>query len=82
MCRCVRRTVLAAVKLEFDVSEASALFPKAKPRSWKVIFKPILWGRRVGGLALAGASPGGAVLHTGAVGRKTERPLFILFYSI
>lgn len=33
-------------------------------------------------MALAGASPGGAVLHTGAVGRKTERPLFILFYSL
>lgn len=41
-----------------------------------MIFKPISWGRRVGGLALAGASPGGAV------GRKTERPLFILFYSL
>lgn len=47
-----------------------------------MIFKPISWGRRVGGLALAGASPGGAVLHTGAVGRKTKRPLFILFYSL
>lgn len=47
-----------------------------------MIFKPISWGRRVGGLALAGASPSSAVLHTGAVGRKTERPLFILFYSI
>jgi len=33
--------VLAAVKLEFDVSEASALFPKAHPRNWKVMLKPI-----------------------------------------
>lgn len=59
--------VLAAVELEFDVSEASALFAAAKPRSWKVMFLPTFLSL----VGLCWAIPSSAVLLTGAAGRKT-----------
>lgn len=72
---------LAAIKLEFDVSEAPALLPKAKTRSWKVMmFKPILWGLSLRfslgcrGRPWLGPVPGGAVPLTGPAGRRTQRP--------
>lgn len=79
---------LAAVKLEFDISEAPALFRRGKVRSWKLMFQPISWALSPPfslrqGLALARASPRCccAALWSCREG-NTETPLFMLFYGI